>query len=103
MGNLRRLRCYSGRASSKFNHCFRFKPSGNVAGIAALVAVNLGATDFIVHVVVRVAVNPEANPAGLDEAVQIGGKRPAQKITGLFGRDALWTGGVTRDANGLAG
>src|SRR5438105_15272172 len=54
------------RTLSKFNHCFKFKPSGNVCGIAALVTINFGATDFIVHVMVGVAVNPEANSARLD-------------------------------------
>lgn len=49
----------------------RLKTRQHALGVAVLVAVNPGPADFIVHVVMGVAVYPERHTAFLDEVLQI--------------------------------
>ena len=67
-----------------FEHFFWLKASRSLVGITALIAVNSRRPDFIVHVVMRMAVNPKPDTAGLDERIQIRGKCGAQYVTGLM-------------------
>jgi hypothetical protein len=63
-----------------FEHFFGFKASRNLVGITALIAENSRSPDFIVHVVMRMAVNPQWNTAALNHQIQIRSKCGAQRL-----------------------
>ena len=69
-------------------------------GITALIAVNSRCTQFIVHVVMRMPVNPKRNPAGANQRIQIRGKGGAQLLASMVGWNGAWTGRMMRHHNG---
>lgn len=50
-------------AESNLHHEPRIKPSAALLGVASLVSQNPSRADMVIDVVVRMAVNPEPNPA----------------------------------------